>query len=113
VAGTNTETENPLGHAEVFTIKKLYELPRPQRPKPHDCIFVATHEPCSLCLSAIPWGGYDNFYYLFSHEDSRDSFSIPRDLKHPERSLQARPQPIRACEPLLDVLQHPRPRPRM
>ena len=44
-------------------------------------IFLATHEPCSLCLSAITWTGFDNFYYLFSHEDSRDSFAIPHDLK--------------------------------
>ncbi len=27
------------------------------------------------------WTGYDNFYYLFSHEDSRDAFAIPHDLK--------------------------------
>jgi tRNA(Arg) A34 adenosine deaminase TadA len=30
---------------------------------------------------SITWGGYDNFYYLFSHEDSRDSFNIPHDLR--------------------------------
>lgn len=35
----------------------------------------------TLSLSAITWGGYDNFYYLFSHEDSRDSFAIPHDLR--------------------------------
>ena len=51
------------------------------RPTRSDCIFLATHEPCSLCLSAITWTGFDNFYYLFSHEDSRDSFAIPHDLK--------------------------------
>jgi len=56
-------------------------LPREARPKPAECIFLATHEPCSLCLSAITWGGYDNFWYLFSHEDSRDSFNIPHDLR--------------------------------
>src|SRR5690606_22063957 len=33
------------------------------------------------CLSAITWTGFDNFHYLFSHEDSRDSFAIPHDLK--------------------------------
>lgn len=81
VSSTNTETENPLWHGEVHTMKKLYELPREQRPNPRDCIFLATHEPCSLCLSAITWGGYDNFYYLFSFEDSRDSFNIPHDLR--------------------------------
>ena len=34
-----------------------------------------------MCLSAITWSGFDNFYYLFSHEDSRDEFAIPHDLK--------------------------------
>ena len=80
VASTNTETENPLWHGEVHTLKKLYEMPRSQRPAPKDCIFFATHEPCPLCLSAITWGGYDNFYYLFSYVDSRDSFNIPHQL---------------------------------
>ena len=81
VASTNTETENPLWHGEVHTLKKLYEMPRDQRPAPKDCIFFATHEPCPLCLSAITWTGYDNFYYLFSYVDSRDSFNIPHDLR--------------------------------
>ncbi|MBL8582417.1 MAG: nucleoside deaminase, partial [Rhizobiaceae bacterium] len=61
--------------------KRFYEMPKADRPDTGDCLFVATHEPCSLCLSAITWAGFDNFYYLFSHEDSRDSFSIPHDLK--------------------------------
>ena len=55
-------------------------MPKAERPDTKDCIFLATHEPCSLCLSAITWTGFDNFYYLFSHEDSRDSFAIPHDL---------------------------------
>jgi tRNA(Arg) A34 adenosine deaminase TadA len=75
------ETENPLWHGEMHALKKLYERDRASLPAPRDCIFLATHEPCSLCLSAITWAGYDNFYYLFSHEDSRDSFAIPHDLK--------------------------------
>lgn len=81
VAGTNHETENPLWHGEIHTIKRLYEMPRERRPAPTDCLFLATHEPCTLCLSAITWSGYDNFYYLFSHEDSRDSFQIGHDLR--------------------------------
>lgn len=81
VAETNNETENPLWHGEIHALKRFYELPRETRPKPADCIFLATHEPCSLCLSAITWGGYDNFWYLFSHEDSRDFFNIPHDLR--------------------------------
>ena len=81
VIGSNNETENPLWHGEGYTIKLLYEMPKSERPDPKDVIFFATHEPCPLCLSAITWSGYDNFYYLFSHEDSRDAFNIGHDLK--------------------------------
>lgn len=81
LAETNNELENPLWHGEIHALKRFYELPRADRPETQDCIFVATHEPCSLCLSAITWTGFDNFYYLFSHQDSRDSFAIPHDLK--------------------------------
>jgi tRNA(Arg) A34 adenosine deaminase TadA len=81
VAETNNELENPIWHGEVHTIKRFYELDSAARPAPAECVFLSTHEPCSLCLSAITWCGFDNFYYLFSYEDSRDSFNIPHDLK--------------------------------
>ncbi|MCZ6507917.1 MAG: nucleoside deaminase [Acidobacteria bacterium] len=81
VAGTNQETGCPLWHGEVTTIRELHELPAAERPDPKECLFLSTHEPCSLCLSAITWAGFDNFYYLFSYEDSRDDFGIPHDLR--------------------------------
>jgi tRNA(Arg) A34 adenosine deaminase TadA len=81
LAETNNEMENPLWHGEIHAIKRFHELPAAMRPAPRDCVFIATHEPCSLCLSAITWAGFDNFYFLFSHEDSRDVFNIPHDLK--------------------------------
>ncbi|WP_059020471.1 nucleoside deaminase [Mycobacterium sp. M26] len=79
VAETNGETENPLWHGEVHTLKRFYELP--ERPATGELVFLSTHEPCTMCMSAITWAGFDNFYYFFSHEDSRDSFAIPHDLK--------------------------------
>ena len=81
VAGTNRETENPLWHGEVATLNAFFALPGSARPAPGDCLFLSTHEPCSLCLSAITWAGFDNFHYLFGYEDTRDAFNIPHDLK--------------------------------
>lgn len=81
IAETNNETENPLWHGEVHTLKRFYERPSAKRPDTKDLIFLSTHEPCTMCLSAITWAGFDNFYSFFSHEDSRDSFAIPHDLR--------------------------------
>lgn len=81
VAATNNEVENPLWHGEIHAIKRFYELPAAERPATKDCLFLATHEPCSLCLSGITWSGFDNFSYFFSHRDSADSFAIPHDIQ--------------------------------
>ena len=81
IAGTNRETDNPLWHGEVATLNAYFALPAAARPAPAECLFLSTHEPCSLCLSAITWAGFDNFHYLFGYEDTRDAFNIPHDLK--------------------------------
>lgn len=77
---TNNERESPLLHGEINCIQTFFASPSEGRPQTKDCIFFATHEPCSLCLSGITWSGFNEFYYLFTYEDSRDLFSIPYDI---------------------------------
>lgn len=98
VAEVNNEAENPLWHGEMHAIKRFYEIPADQRPDARDCLFLATHEPCSLCLSGITWGGFDNFYYLFSYEETRDNYGIPHDIRI-LREVYAVPDPDRDAVP--------------
>jgi tRNA(Arg) A34 adenosine deaminase TadA len=77
---TNDERVSPLLHGEINCIQQFFSSPSDGRPATKDCIFFATHEPCSLCLSGIAWAGFNEFYYLFTYEDSRDLFSIPYDI---------------------------------
>ncbi|MFT4087427.1 MAG: nucleoside deaminase [Gordonia sp. (in: high G+C Gram-positive bacteria)] len=94
IAATNDETACPLWHGEIHAIKKFYELA--QRPDPKECLLLATHEPCSLCLSGIAWAGFDQFAYLFSHQDSASSFAIPYDIAI-LREVYAVPDPDRTA----------------
>ena len=77
---TNNESASPLLHGEINCIQTFFVTPKDTRPDTKDCVFFATHEPCSLCLSGITWSGFNEFYYLFTYEDSRDLFAIPYDI---------------------------------
>ena len=61
------------------TINNFFKIKKNINPK--DCIFISSHEPCSLCLSGITWSGFDNFIYLYPYEDTKSDFNIPHDLK--------------------------------
>ena len=78
VTGLNNEIENPIYHGEISTIINFFKL---RNLNPKDYLFISSHEPCSLCLSAITWSGFDNFHYLFHYEDTESTFNIPHDLK--------------------------------
>ncbi|OAA57903.1 cytidine deoxycytidylate deaminase family protein [Niveomyces insectorum RCEF 264] len=88
---TNNERASPLLHGEINCIQAFFGVTGGDggedhgdntrgRPSTKDCLFFATHEPCSLCLSGITWAGFPRIYYLFTYEDSRDLFAIPYDL---------------------------------
>lgn len=82
---TNNERVSPLLHGEINCIQEfftnpIYNTAENPRPDPKECIFFATHEPCSLCLSGIAWAGFREFYYLFTYQDSKDLFGIPYDI---------------------------------
>ena len=54
-----TETQNQeqcayKQHGEINTIQHFFALPSSARPTPDECVFYATHEPCSLCESVAP-----------------------------------------------------------
>ena len=76
--GVNNEIVNPLLHGEISTINNFFE--KNEKIIPKECIFISSHEPCSLCLSAITWSGFNNFYYFFPYEDTEDKFNISHDL---------------------------------
>ena len=77
ITGTNNEITNPLYHGEISTLFNFFKI---KNLNPKDYYFITSHEPCSLCLSAITWSGFDNFYYFFEHKDTKSSFHIPHDL---------------------------------
>jgi len=80
VIGTNNEIVNPLYHGEISAINNFFKFNHNKKIKTNECIFISTHEPCSLCLSAITWSGFDNIYYFFPYKETKNKFNIPHDI---------------------------------
>ncbi len=78
IAGTNRRQDNPIFHGEIDTILRFFGIKN--HPDPANCIFVASHDPCSMCISAIAWSGFKEIWVLFGYEDVAKDFEMPVDL---------------------------------
>lgn len=78
-ADTNHETLSPLYHGEIYCIKVWSETLPKEEQTPATNIFLSTHEPCCMCVSAIVWSGFKKCYYFFPYETTRDQ-GIPHDI---------------------------------
>lgn len=79
VVGSNRRGENPVFHGEIDTIMRFFEMSH--RPKAEETVFLATHEPCSMCLSALAWSGFREVWYLFDYSETAQDFHMADDLK--------------------------------
>jgi tRNA(Arg) A34 adenosine deaminase TadA len=86
VARSNDETTSTLLHGEVNCLLAYSSMvvnggatEKAPCPKPHDCIFLSTHEPCCMCISSIVWSGFTRVYYLFGYETTKEQ-GIPHDI---------------------------------
>jgi tRNA(Arg) A34 adenosine deaminase TadA len=82
-AAGNKDEISPLHHGEMVCIQQFFAESHgshTSRPNPKDCVLLSSHEPCSMCLSAVAWCGFKEVYYLFSYEETRHVFDIPEDI---------------------------------
>ena len=82
VADTNNELECPLFHGEVYVLQKwAAQTPAEQRgASAARAVFLSTHEPCCMCISAIVWAGFSEVFYFFPYESTRKQ-GIPHDIE--------------------------------
>ncbi|EHM10500.1 cytosine/adenosine deaminase [Thermanaerovibrio velox DSM 12556] len=78
VVGSNRRSDNPVFHGEVETLLRFYE--QKDRPKAEETVFLATHEPCCMCFSALAWCGFKEAWYLFDYTETDKDFNMPDDL---------------------------------
>ena len=76
IAETNHETACPIFHGEIYTIDRWAALC--DKPPPQESVFLATHEPCCLCISAIVWTGFRRCFYLYPYETTKQQGGLAR-----------------------------------
>mmetsp|Transcript_29213 Transcript_29213/g.64410 ORF Transcript_29213/g.64410 Transcript_29213/m.64410 type:complete len:248 (+) Transcript_29213:143-886(+) len=81
LASTNTETDCPLFHGEV---KCIYDwskkIPASERgPRAQTGVFLATHEPCCMCVASILWTGFNRIFYFLPYSTTTAQ-GIPHDI---------------------------------
>ena len=86
----NAWRESPLLHGETNCIREFFQNAPETRPETESCIFFATHEPCSLCLSGIAWTGFPLVIYLYTYEDTRDLLGVSGDIEILEEIFRVR-----------------------
>ena len=77
-AASNDRVTNPIYHGEIATLRTFFG--DKTHPLPGECIFVASHDPCPMCIAAIAWAGFDEVWVLFNYEDVKKEFGMPVDL---------------------------------
>lgn len=65
--GSNSAHDNPLMHGEMDTLMRFFKLP--VHPDPSELIFVATHDPCPMCISALAIAGFKEIWVLYGAKD--------------------------------------------
>lgn len=76
--GTNKASSiSPLYHGEITTLLEYDKFN--SKAKPQNCIFVCSHKPCSMCLSALIWYGFKEVYYVFDYTETKRLFNMPLD----------------------------------
>jgi tRNA(Arg) A34 adenosine deaminase TadA len=81
VARSNNEVASTLYHGEVHCLLAYSHMVNgnDKCPRPSECIFLSTHEPCCMCISSIVWSGFTRVYYFFGYEETKDQ-GIPHDI---------------------------------
>ncbi|MDR0615463.1 MAG: nucleoside deaminase [Synergistaceae bacterium] len=66
MVGADNRLQNPLFHGDIDAINRFFKLP--VHPPAEELIFLATHDPCPMCASAIAWAGFKELWVLFDSD---------------------------------------------